>query len=152
MSAMRERVPQAHIRSAHRRLSNAYDIYRQASDRRYDDAFLEFADVAMLVWSAGIDVISALMLLDGETTLSTSTQRRLYLRNTLDIAYPHLELRDGWRHLARLHNFQHNLDLPQAQFEAACRGSGKLIAELNELLPYELRLPSESYRWLVEAG
>jgi len=57
-----------------------------------------------------------------------------------------------WRHLARLHNFQHNLDMPQSQFEPACRGSGQLINELNELLPDDLRLPPESYGWLVRVS
>ena len=101
---------------------------------------------------ASIDVISALMLLDGVTDLSTSTQRRLYLRNTLEIEHPHLGLRDGWRHLARLHNFQHNLNMPQTQFESACRGSGELIADLSELLSEGMRLPPEAHRWLVQVG
>lgn len=68
----------------------------------------------------------------------------------LHTAHPERGLRIGWRHLARLHNFQHNLDMPQTQFEAACRGSGRLITELNELLPEELRLPTQSYDWLLE--
>lgn len=149
--AMLELIPPDHLRSAQRRLRNAHDLYRQASGRQYAAAFLEFADVAMLVWSAGIDVISALMLLDGQTNLGTSTNRRNYLRQNLDFAHPHRDLWGRWRYLARLHNFQHNLDMPQSQFEPACRGSGQLIFELNGLLPESLRLSPESYAWLVDA-
>ena len=147
---MLELIPPDHLRSAERRLSNAHDLYRQASARQYAAAFLEFADVAMLVWSAGIDVISALMLLDGQTNLGTSTNRRNYLKQNLDFTHPHRDLWGRWHHLARLHNFQHNLDMPQAQFESACHGSGHLINELNELLPEGMRLPSYAYGWLVD--
>ena len=146
---MLERSPQIHLKAAQRRLASASAMYRQAISRQYEDSFLEFADVAMLVWSAGIDLISALMLLDNYIALSTSTQRRLYLRNTLAAAHPRLGLRDGWRHLAHLHNFQHNLDMPQSQFEPSCRGSGQIISELNGLLPEGMRLPPESYNWLL---
>ena len=150
MTAMLELIPLDHLRSAQRRLSNAQDLYRQSRGRQYADAFLEFADVSMLVWSAGIDVISALMLLDGQTNLGTSTNRRYYLKQNLDFAHPQRDLWGSWRHLARLHNFQHNLDMPQEQFELNCRGSGGFIVELNELLPDDLRLPPESYGWLVD--
>ena len=149
---MLELFPLDHLRSAQRRLSNAHDLYRQASGRQYDDAFLEFADVAMLVWSAGIDIISVLMLLDGQTNLGTSTNRRNYLKQNLDSAHPHLDLWGIWRQLARLHNFQHNLDMPQAEFESACHSSGQLINELNELLPDGFRLPPDTYTWLLTVG
>ena len=149
---MAERTPGDHLRAAARRLGNAADIYLQVRNLRYDDAFLDYADTAMLVWSAGVDVTSALMLLDGRSALGTSARRREYLNQRLHTVYPEKELRSGWRHLARLHNFQHNLDMPQAQFESACRGSGQLINELNGLLPEDMRLPPESYVWLVKMG
>ena len=149
---MLERGPFDHLRSAQSRLSNAQYLYRQASGRQYDYAFLEFADVAMLVWSAGIDVISVLMLLDGQTNLGTSTNRRNYLKQNLDITHPHRDLWGSWRFLARLHNFQHNLDMPQSQFESACRGSGQLVSNLNELLPEGSRLPPNTFDWLLEVG
>lgn len=147
-----ERVPHDHLQAAQRRLNNAFDIYRRASNRRYEDAFLEFADVAMLVWSAGVDVASALMRLDDQSDLGTSSRRWRYVTRVLHTTYPQRELRTGWRHLARLHNFQHNLNMPQSQFEPACRGSGQLINELNGLVPDDLRLPPESYGWLVRVS
>ena len=149
---MLERGSQDHIRSARRRLDNASDMYRQASGRQYEDAFLEFADVAMLVWSAGVDIASALMRLDGRSNLGTSSRRWRYVTVTLHTAYPERKLRTGWGYLSRLHNFQHNLDMPQAQFEIDCRGSGQLIHNLNELLPDGLRLPPYTYAWLLTVG
>ena len=149
---MAERVPLDHIRVAQRRLNNASDIYRQASGRQYEDAFPELADVAMLVWSAGVDIASALMRFDGESNLGTSSQRRRYVTGDLQSAHPEKGLRTGWSHLARLHNFQHNLDMPQAEFESACHGSGQLINELNGLLPDGLRLPPDAYAWLLTVG
>ena len=147
---MSDRVAQDYIRSAQRRLDNAALWYRQAraNERWYDDAFLELADVGMLVWSAGIDVLSALMLIEGRTGLSDSGQRHRYLRAHLHGLYPEKELRVGWRHLSRLHNFQHNLDLPELRFVEACWQSSRLFNELNQLLPPALRLPPESYAWL----
>ena len=146
---MANRVPQDYIRSARRRLDSAADLYREASARHYDDAFLELADVAMLVWSAGIDVLSALMLFDGRPDLGTSSQRHHYLRFQLYRRHPQRDLRMGWGHLAQLHSFQHNLDLPQGSFVGACRHSSRLFRELNDLLPSVFRLPDDAYAWLL---
>ena len=149
---MADRVAQDYIRSAQRRLRNAGEVYRQVSGRRYDDAYLELADVAMLVWSAGVDTISALMLTEGYTDLGTSTNRRQFLRRLLRRHYPlvdkPLEV-VGWSYLVRMHNFQHNLDLPEPQFVDACNYSARFFAILNGLLPLRLRLPDDSYEWLL---
>ena len=149
---MPERLPEDFVRSAERRLRNASNVYVMASGQPYDEVFLEMADVAMLVWSAGIDTLSALMLLSGEPGLSTSSQRRRYVRQRLAPTYPHMRLLFLWTNLARLHNFQHNLDMPQSQFELDCRQSGRMIAELNGLLPAALRLRPDAYAWLGEVG
>ena len=149
---MIERVPTNYLRAASRRLANAHDLYRQARGRSYGDAFLELADVAMLIWSAGVDITSVLMLVNGEQDIGTSSSRRRYVTGDLHAVYPDKELRSGWGNIARLHNFQHNLDMPQEQFEIDCRGSGWLITELNELLPDGLRLPSSDYDWLLNVG
>ena len=147
---MNERQPRVFVRSAERRLRNASGIHHRAIGQPHDDALLDMADVAMLVWSAGIDLLSALMLLDGETRLGPSTRRRQFVRERLHPSYPHLDLMVRWTGLARLHNFQHNLYMPRAQFELACRRSSRLIDELNRLLPPELRLSPDAYAWLAE--
>ena len=147
---MADRAIQDYIRSASRRLDNAALLYRQvkAGEQGYDAAFLELADVGMLVWSAGIDLLSALMLADGRTRLGDSRQRHRYLRSRLNRQYPEKELRVSWHYLSQLHNFQHNLDLPELRFVEACHQSGRLFGELNGLLPPAQRLPANAYAWL----
>lgn len=151
---MADRPAQDYIRSGQRRLDNAALLYQQvkAGEQGYDAAFLELADMGMLVWSAGIDMLSALMLAEGRTGLSDSSQRHTYLRAHLHRLYPEKELRVGWRHLSRLHNFQHNLNLPEFQFVEACRQSARLFDELNDLLPPALRLPESAYAWLYQVS
>ena len=128
------------------------DLYGQAGGSPFDDRFIELANVAMLVWSAGIDLISVHMLLDGELGLGTSVSRRRFLTNRMVPANRHLQLRIGWHALARLHNFQHNLDQSEAGFAASCRDSTLLFAGLNGLLPTALRLQSGAYGWLDDVG
>ena len=149
---MADRASQDYIRSAERRLLNAGDLYRQASGRRYDDAYLELSDVGMLIWSAGIDVISALMVAVGDTDLGTSTNRRQFLRRLLKQQYPLVDKPldvVGWSYLVRMHNFQHNLDLPEPQFVDACNYGARYFGILNSLLPTTLRLPEDAYAWLL---
>ncbi len=126
---MPERIPrdrEDYLRSAQGRLDNAALWYRQtrASKQRYDDDAWNWA-----TWECWYG----------------------YLRAYLHQLYPEKELRVGWRHLSRLHNFQHNLDLPASRFVAACHESGRLFDELNGLLPSGLRLPADAYAWLLEA-
>ena len=150
---MANRVARDYIRSAQRRLGNAGEVYRQVSGRRYDDAHLELADVAMLVWSAGIDTISTLMMTEGDTDLGTSTNRRQFLRRLLLRRYPTVEKPlevVSWSYLVRLHNFQHNLDLPEPQFVDACNYSARFFGILNALLPPHLQLLGSTYAWLLD--
>ncbi len=118
----------------------------------FSDRFVEMANVAMLVWSAGIDLISVHMLLNGDRGLGTSASRRRYLLNRIVPANGQLRLEIGWRGLLRLHNFQHNLDLSVAEFAANCRDSALFFEDLNGLLPARLRLESDAYGWLSEVG
>ena len=108
--------------------------------------------MAMLVWSAGIDLISAHMLLDGETSLGTSAGRRRYLRGRIRAAVWPRQLLTGWNGLSRLHNFQHNLSMPESDFADDCHVSAQMLADLNGLLPAALRLPPRAYAWLAEVG
>ena len=149
---MADRIAQDYIQSAQIRLEDAAGRIRQTSGQPFDDAFLELANVGMLVWSAGIDLISALMLHSGVTgNLGTSTRRRRFLKDYLSARYrligdPLDEI--GWWWLAQLHNFQHNLNMPEQRFISACRHSGGFFALLNSELPPPLRLPAAAYAWL----
>ena len=127
-------------------------MYEQGADLPFGARYIEMANVAMLVWSAGIDLISVHMLLDGETNLGTSVSRRRYLRNRIEPANQTLRLEMGWKGIARLHGFQHNLHLSEAAFAATCHDSTLLFAGLNDLLPATLRLPPDAYAWLDEVG
>jgi len=149
---MADRVAPDYIRSAQNRLEDAAARIRQTDGQPFDDAFLELANVGMLVWSAGIDLISALMLHSGEARLRNSTQRRRFLKDYLSSRYrltsdPLDEI--GWSWLAQLHNFQHNLDLTEWRFTTACRHSGRFFALLNIQLPASLQLPTVAYAWLA---
>ena len=143
-------VVQDYVRSAQLHLGNAFGMYMEVRERQYDDVFVELAYAASQVWGAGIALLSGIMSHDGVSNLGTSSSRHSYLRYTLDDRYLDLSLRANWPYLAMLHNFQHNLDLSQAQFVGACNQSGVLIASLNGLLPEHLRLPDEAYRWLYD--
>ena len=143
-------VVQDYVRSAQLHLDNAFGMYMQVRERQYDDIFVKLAYAASQIWGAGIALLSSIMLLDGVSNLGTSSSRHNYLRYTLDDRYPDSGLRANWPYLAMLHNFQHNLDLSQAQFVGACNQSGVLIASLSGLLPDSRRLEDEAYRWLYD--
>lgn len=148
---MPERTAAYYARAARLRLEKAAVFCRQLSAQPYADAYLDLADVGTLIWSAGVDLISALMLNGGESRLGSSTTRRRFLKEYLFNRFP--TLRNalntvGWTYLVRLHNFQHNLDLPEAEFGDACTYSRPFFATLNALLPPALRLPVAAYAWL----
>ena len=130
----------------------AASTYEQVKRLPFGGRRVETANVAMLVWSAGIDVISVHMLLNGETGLGTSVTRRRYFSNRILPPRRSRRLQAGWQALARLHNFQHNLHLSQAEFAANCRASASLFSDLNALLPAALRLQASAYDWLAEVG
>ena len=149
---MPERVAADYVRAARLRLAKAAAAWRQSSAQPYADAYLELADAATLVWSAGIDLISALMLAAGQSRLGSSTTRRRFLKAYLSDRLPRLRNpmnTIGWTYLVRLHNFQHNLDTPEDEFVDACRYSLSFFATLNALLPPPLRLPTATYTWLA---
>ncbi len=134
------------------RLALALDMFERGRGQSFDERYIEMANVAMFVWSAGIDLISVHMLLNGETGLGTSSSRRRFLINRIVQGNRSLELRTGWAGLSRLHGFQHNLDLSEDEFAASCRDSNLMFAGLNGLLPAPLRLQSDAYGWLAEVG
>ena len=149
---MLRRTAADYVQSAERRLRNAGELRRQASGRSYEDAYLEMADVAMLLWSAGIDVISALMTEDGVRHLGSSSTRFVFLRELTGARYPLVRKpldAIGWPFLARMHNFQHNLDMSEYRFTIACLRCGRLFTVLNSLLPTSLQMPEDAYAWLL---
>ena len=55
----------------------------------------------------------------------------------------------SWSYLVRLHNFQHNLDLPEPQFVDSCNYGAHFFGILNGLLPLHLQLSGSTYAWLL---
>ena len=149
---MPDHTPGEFVRAAEIRLALAASMYERVAELAFGDRYIEMANVAMLVWSAGIDLISVHMLLDGETNLGTSASRRRFLRNRIVPVNRRLQLWAGWKGISRLHGFQHNLDLSETAFAANCRESARLFAGLNSLLPDPLRVPLDAYAWLDEVG
>ena len=117
--ALSERSPEEFARAAELRLTLAASMYQRVSHLPFGDRHVQMPNVAMLVWSAGIDLISAHMLRDGETSLGTSVSRRRYLMNRILPAYRPTRLRSGWGVIARLHSFQHNPHLNEADTQSA---------------------------------
>ena len=147
---MPERSAEDYMRSARRRLRAAAILYAEIRERAYDAVFLQLADVSALLWNAGIDAVSALMIGDGYDRLGTSRNRARYVNQRLHDVHPELELRIAWRYFAMLHNFQHNLDLPRERFADSCQYTAGLFAALNGLLTEHSQLPRESFAWLYE--
>ena len=141
-------VIQDFVRSAQLHLDNAFGMYMQVRERQYEEVFIELAYVASQVWNTGIALLSAIMQSDDISRLGTSSLRHNYLRYTLNDRYPNLDLLNNWPYLALLHNFQHNLALPELRFVGACHQSAVLIASLNGLIPEHLRLPDDAFAWL----
>ena len=56
----------------------AVGLYEGGGSLPFAHRYIEMANVAMLAWSAGIDLISVHMLLNGERGLGSSASRRRY--------------------------------------------------------------------------
>ena len=150
MTGLPDRPAEDFVRAAEARLRLAVDLYEGSGSLPFAHRYIELANVAMLAWSAGIDLISVHMLLNGERGLGSSASRRRYLLNRIVPANKQLRLEIGWRGLTRLHSYQHNLHLSEAEFATNCRDSALLFAGLDSLLPTPLQLPPDAYGWLAE--
>ena len=138
---MPDRPAEDFVRAAEARLRLVVGLYEGGGRLPFADRYIELANVAMLAWSAGIDLISVHMLLNGERGLGTSASRRRYLLNRIVPANGQLRLEIGWRGLLRLHNFQHNLDLSQAVFAASCRDSNPDDRGIERYSPHRAASP-----------
>ena len=141
-----------YARAARLRMEKAAAACRQLSGQPYADAYLELADASALIWSAGIDLISALMLTVGKSRLGSSPTRRRFLKAYLSDRFPMLRNplnTIGWTYLVRFHNFQHNLDMPEREFADACEYCLSFFSTLNIRLPPSLQLPTAAYAWLA---
>lgn len=106
-----------------------------------------FAQTASLIWDAAMDVLSALVMLEGGEPTGRSSDLRQYVRARL----PENHYR-YWRRLSLLHNFQHKPNLPEARFRQAIHHSGIFLTLLNERFPSTLQLDPGCFDWLTRSG
>lgn len=104
----------------------------------------ELAVVASLTWDGAMYILSALATLDGETITGRSSDLHQYARHTLPQADFAL-----WSYLAKLHNFQHKPNHPEAAFRESCRETATLLSILNSRLPPSLQLSEACREWLA---
>ena len=110
-------------------------------------------NIAMLIWSAAIDVGSSLMIQEERRIpVGRSSDIASYVTRNLDANYPELGLRLRWRDLLHLHNIQHRADHEPARFKDSCRSGHEAFASINQLLMPTSRLTSMSYEWLITVG
>ena len=133
-----------YLEYAESRLREAGERCQRAMSGGYAHNLGELTKVASLIWDGVMDVLSALSTLDGASPSGRSSDLQQYARRILTRDEYSL-----WRDLARLHNFQHKPNHPEAVFRASCRGTASLLELFNQRLPAHLQLPAECWEWLA---
>ena len=138
------------------RLESAGLLHRRRPDCHVDtgmEGITTRCNIAMLVWSAAVDIGSSLMIQEARRLPSgKSSDITTYISRNVDSDFPELGLRLIWRDLIRLHNIQHRADHQASRFTGYCRTSREVFASINELLIPANRLTPTSYEWLVTVG
>lgn len=133
-----------YLEYAESRLREAGERGERAMSNGYAHNRGELAKVASLIWDGAMDVLSALITLDGDSPSGRSSDLRQYARQVMTRDQYSL-----WRDLARLHNFQHKPNHSETVFRSSCRGTASLLELFNGRLPAQLQLPAECWEWLV---
>ena len=136
-----------YCRFAGSRLLEAWDKFGRAVALDYDDHIGEVAKSASLIWDAAIDLLSALALLHNSRVTGVSSDMRQYASRTYQVIYDAY-----WRHLARLHNFQHKPNLPESEFRSELYYTGIMLDIFNTQLPQPMQLAADSLIWLTAAA
>ena len=136
-----------YCRFAGSRLTEARDKLQNAVALGYDDHIGEVAKSASLVWDAAIDLISALASLNNSRVTGVSSDMRQYAKNEHEIIFD-----AHWRHLARLHNFQHKPNLLENEFRLELYYTGMMLDYFNNQLPPPMQLAAYSLIWLTAAA
>ena len=138
------------------RLESAMALHRQHPDCDVDEgleALFARCNIAMLVWSAAVDIGSSLMIQeDRRIPTGNSSEITTFITRTIAGRFPLLELSTLWRRLVWLHNIQHRADHQAVRFAVACRVSLEAFATINQLLIPANQLTPTSYEWLVTVG
>ena len=138
------------------RLESAGVLHRQHPDCHVDtglEGIITRCNIAMLVWTAAVDIGSSLMIQEARLLPSgRSSDITNFISKNIDTDFPELGLRLIWRDLIRLHNIQHRADHHASRFTGYCRTSREAFASINQLLVPANRLAPASYEWLGRAG
>ncbi len=57
-----------------------------------------------------------------------------------------------WRHLARLHNFQHKPNMAENEFRLGLYYTGVMLEIFNTQLPAEMQIAADSLIWLTSTS
>lgn len=138
------------------RLESAALLLAQYPDCHLDndiEALITRCNIAMLVWSAAVDIGSSLMIQeDRRLPTGNSSEITTYITRTMARRLPLLDLSTLWRRLVWLHNIQHRADHQAMRFEAACRAALEAFDSINRLLIPANRLTLTSFEWLGDVG
>ena len=114
------------------------------------DSDLTRSDIAMRVWSAAVDIGSALMLQETHMIPNgRSTEITQFVSRTLHRQKPLMGFNVLWSTLVQLHNIQHRGYHDLSRFRSVARDANRSVSALNWALHPNNRLAPESYGWLV---
>ena len=141
-----------YCRFADSRLTEARDKFQRAVVLGYAGNIVEVAKVASLIWDAAIDLISALASLNGRRGCYRQYPRMCVSTPKTNMkSFPSIARR-YWRHLARLHNFQHKPNLLENEFRLELYYTGMMLDYFNNQLPPPMQLAAYSLIWLTAAA
>ncbi len=107
--------------------------------------------IAMMIWSAAVDIGSSLMIQEDRRIPSgNSREITSYITHTIAPRSPTLELRTLWGRLLQMHNIQHRADHEVARFVESYTSCHEAFSIINQLLIPANRLAAASYEWLGE--
>ena len=134
------------------RLETAAAILRQnpnCSSSAGIESVIARCNIAMLIWSAAIDIGSSLMIQEEQrTSVGRSSEITAFITKDMDKKHPDLGLRLQWRGFLHLHNIQHRADHQMTRFADSCRSCYRAFVSINSLLIPANRLALDSFRWM----
>lgn len=136
-----------YCRFAGSRLLEARDKFQSAVALDYDRCIGAAAKSASLVWDAAVDLLSALALLHNSRVTGVSSDMRQYAKTAYKVIFDAY-----WRHLARLHNFQHKPNMAENEFRLGLYYTGVMLEIFNTQLPAEMQIAADSLIWLTSTS
>ena len=139
---------------AQARLNSAESLLLQHPQCHIDNGLRHLIarrDMAMLIWSAAVDIGSSLMIQEEKVYPPAIPEK---LQHSLPGHWPASS--PCWNYApcgaVWLHNVQHRADHQPARFLLACRSSLYAFSTINHLLMPTNQPLSSSYEWLITVG